>query len=81
MTKNVKMLLGVALVGGVGYYFWKKSQTPATASFSSNYANASAMIGCPCKEIVGEVTTTGGKTLYECAGGQFCKKKGGKAQM
>jgi hypothetical protein len=80
MTKNVKMLLGVALVGGVGYYFWKKSQTPATASFSSNYANASAAIGCPCKKVVGSVSTTDGKTLNKCAGGQYCEGQG-KAQM
>ena len=81
MTKNVKMLLGVALVGGVGYYFWKKSQTPATASFSSNYANASAMIGCPCREVDYTVKTTDGKTLNRCKGGQYCDASKGKAQM
>ena len=28
VSKNTKMLLGVAVLAGVGYYLWKKSQKP-----------------------------------------------------
>ena len=58
MTKNVKMLLGVALVGGVGYYFWKKSQTPAAANFA-NFKDG------PCNCDRGS-DTVNVETIYMC---------------
>jgi hypothetical protein len=69
MTKNTKILLGVAAVAGLGYYFFMKPK--ATASFM----NAEGGQGCPCKKIVGEDTTSDGRPLYECAGGHYCKTK------
>jgi hypothetical protein len=76
MTKNVKMLLGVALVGGVGYYFWKKSQTPAAANFA-NWKDT------PCNCDRGS-DTVNGKTIYMCGDGKHLSPetngpcKGGK---
>jgi hypothetical protein len=34
MTKQTKMLLGLALVAGAGYFIWKKNK-PATKGFAS----------------------------------------------
>jgi hypothetical protein len=65
MTKNTKILLGVAAVAGLGYYFFMKPK--ATASFM----NVEGGKGCPCKKVVG---TEG--DFNECAGGHFCKQRG-----
>jgi hypothetical protein len=65
MTKNTKILLGVAAVAGLGYYFFMKPK--ATASFM----NAEGGKGCPCKKVVAK-----DGDYNECAGGHFCKQRG-----
>jgi hypothetical protein len=68
MTKNVKMLLGVALVGGVGYYFWKKSQEGgAKASFAKEECNCHLMSD-----------TVNGQTVYLCGDGENMSSKSKK---
>jgi hypothetical protein len=64
MTKNTKILLGVAAVAGLGYYFFMK---PKTASFMNVEGGGK---GCPCKKVVAK-----DGDYNECAGGHFCKGK------
>jgi hypothetical protein len=68
MTKNTKILLGVAAVAGLGYYFF---MMPKKASFM----NVEGGKGCPCKKVVGR-----DGDYNECAGGHYCKR-GGKSEM
>ena len=67
MTKNVKMLLGVALVGGVGYYFWKKSQESAPKANFKNFKDGP----CNCHTAV---DTIDGENIYICGSGQHASK-------
>lgn len=41
MTKNTKMLIGIAVVGTAGYLLWKQSQKP------KSFANLTARRGVP----------------------------------
>ena len=36
MTKQTKLLLGVAVLGTAGYFYWKSKQTKAFANLSVN---------------------------------------------
>ena len=65
MTKNVKMLLCYALVVGVGYYFWKKSQAPATASFANAEGKWRDTCGCDKGSEM-----LNGKRTYMCGDGK-----------
>lgn len=45
MNKKTKIVLGVALLGGVGYYMWMKSKSAKTASFA-NAAGVQVTANC-----------------------------------
>lgn len=82
MNYNQKMLLGVAVVGVAGYYYWKSQQK--TAKFVG--ANGSLFDGRPDSPIFAGMAgyanfkdtaclchtgsdTVGGKTIYKCGDG------------
>jgi len=71
MTKNTKILLGVAAVAGLGYYFYSQSQKPK---------NFASFLGCPCKALAEKQPKKLQDAGYEkCKGGQACPQDG--AQM
>lgn len=66
MTKNQKMLLGVAILGVGGYLYWNSTKSKNFAGFVKN-------IGCPCKETKGDIlTTSNGTCIVQCKGNQYC---------
>ena len=68
MNKQTKMILGVVLLGGVGYYIYKQSKAPK--SFA-NLASTS-MRGCPCVKVAQKDSPA--KGWDTCAGGQACQR-------
>lgn len=80
MTKNTKMLLGLAAVVGVGYYAYKKNWFKgAYKNFASDdkYSNLTAPIGCTFYEgntgYVGMILTgwgTNGGVIVSTGNGQ-----------
>jgi hypothetical protein len=62
MNKQTKTLLGVAVVAGLGYYFWKQSQQQP-----KSFANFDLKNECQChnSELVGQR----GETIYSCGDG------------
>jgi hypothetical protein len=82
MNKQTKMILGVVLLGGVGYYLWSKNQAPkAFANLSSpsmmggrNFANAAADRKDECKCHIEEMDG-----IYLCGDGKSLSKKSGGA--
>jgi len=76
ISKNTKMLLGVAVLGTGAYLYWKSTQPKgAKASFMSTKGSGySPQVGCPCRVLTGKTTKFGDITLSECAGGQWCNQ-------
>lgn len=84
MTKNVKMLLGAAVVLGVGYYLYTKNKTASTtkAGYAGPFANLAGQDKCGCH--TGK-TDVEGDTVYTCKNGNHsfesdgpCKGGGGR---
>jgi hypothetical protein len=66
MTKNTKILLGVAAVAGLGYYFYSQANKPK---------NFSSFVGCPCRGLAEKQPKKLQDAGYEkCKGGQACEK-------
>lgn len=66
MNKNQQILLGVAAVGVVGYYYWKSKQPKAAMVGYAGYANFK---DTPCLCDKGS-DTINGKTIYMCGDGK-----------
>lgn len=59
MNKQTKMILGVAALGAVGYYFWNKSKTSPKAN-----AVGRSYQGSPCR-----CHTSSSNGVYFCGDG------------
>jgi hypothetical protein len=83
MTKNQKMLLGAAVVLGVGYYLYTKNKTAPKSSYAGPYGNLASFedMGldeggdsanpCPCRKVVKSEGN-----FDKCLKGHWCKKEG-----
>lgn len=80
MNKNTQILLGVAAVLAVGYYFYTQ-QSSKKASFirgsrMTSLGMAPEANTCPCKKVTGKgtLTTEGGGSVPVniCADGHIC---------
>jgi hypothetical protein len=65
MNKQAKTLLGVAVVAGVGYYFWKQSQQQPK-SFANAVSDLKPKCRCHQEELDG---------VYLCGDGRSLSRK------
>ena len=78
MNKKTQMLLGVALLAGVGFYLWKQSQKPK-ATFTKAFGGDEAMSlgsetveGCPCKKVLYQQKDVEGRNYNICDDQSAC---------
>ena len=86
MTKNTKILLGVAAVAAVGYYLYNQNSKKSTAGFLRRGGMLSSSVGEPLETAKSQPccghkqTYTGaGGTVYECCDGSFSKRSKNKS--
>lgn len=75
MNKKMQMLLGVAVLAGVGFYLWKQSKATTKKALSGDadaMSLGSETEGCPCKKVLYQQKNDEGKLYNICDDQSAC---------